>query len=340
MATGKIIFFALCLLFPCYLSHEDFIDLRPFLNIYKSDTIERSTVALSSPLSKYTRPKLDDPQTCVSSKDIVIFPATNVSARIYLPDISDPEERVPVLLYFHGGGFCIGSAFGFGDHSYLTRVASQSKVIIVSVNYRLAPEHKIPAAYIDAWSALRWIASHRKGGVEPWLVNHGDFRRVFVGGDSAGGNIVHNVVMWAGRQKLPNHVRISGAVLVTPYFLGSKPVEYEAKNFTNTSVYKVWKYVCPSCKYGVDDMHINPLGPGAPSLKRLKCKKIMVYVGETDVELRARGIWYYRGIKASGWKGKLRLYEAKGVGHVFPIFSPEDQESKKLMKRLAKFLQN
>ncbi|GAB2286515.1 hypothetical protein Dimus_020914 [Dionaea muscipula] len=343
--------FSLCLLLiPCYLADDQgFTNLRPFLNVYKNGTIERDTFTLSLPSSKFVPPMLNDPHTGgVSSKDIIIFPVSNVSARVYLPKLSNPNERIPILIYFHGGGFCVGSAFDSGDHTYLTRVSSHANVMIISVNYRLAPEHPLPAAYMDAWSTLKWLASHRKKKkgtagvqlVEPWLADHGHFKRVFIGGDSSGANIAHNVVMWAGRERLPNGMKISGTILVTPYFLGSKPIRLESKNFTDTSVYKIWRYVCPSCKDGVDDMHINPLAPGAPSLKGLKCDKLMVYVGETDYDLRARGIWYYEGVEASGWKGKLKkLYEAKGVGHVFPIFSAEDKETNIFIKRLAKFLQ-
>ncbi|RLN12591.1 putative carboxylesterase 7 [Panicum miliaceum] len=64
--------------------------------------------------------------------------------------------------------------------------------VAVSVNYRLAPEHPLPAAYDDAWAALQWTVSSCLSGPEPWLADHGDAKRIFLAGDSAGGNIAHN----------------------------------------------------------------------------------------------------------------------------------------------------
>ena len=67
----------------------------------------------------------------------------------------------------------------------------------------LAPEHPISTAYEDSWAALRWVASHREnGGLEAWLNDHADFKRVFLGGESASANIVHNLAMVAGNMSL------------------------------------------------------------------------------------------------------------------------------------------
>ncbi|GMH03695.1 hypothetical protein Nepgr_005534 [Nepenthes gracilis] len=340
MATHSIVFLFVTLLLPCYIAKEDFVSIFPFLRVYGNGTIKREDFLLSTPFGKLVPSSLHDPQTGVSSKDIIINPTTQVSARLYLPKLSNPNEKIPVLLYFHGGGFCVGSASSNGDHAYLNRLSFLSNVLIISVNYRLAPEHPSPIPYIDSLLALKWLASHEKGGVESWLVNHGNFSRIFVGGDSAGGNIAHNLVLWAGGKKLPNGVNIFGALLVTPYFLGSQPVNFEPKNFTETSVYKIWRYVCPLCRAGVDDPHINPLAPGAPSLKQLNCKKMIIYVAEQDVELRARGIWYYEAVKASGWEGELMKFEAKKSGHVFPIFQPNQMETLIFFKRVVGFLKS
>jgi hypothetical protein len=62
-----------------------------------------------------------------------------------------------VLLYFHGGAFVVESAFGPAYHHYVNALASRAGVLAVSVNYRLAPEHPLPAAYDDSWGALQWV---------------------------------------------------------------------------------------------------------------------------------------------------------------------------------------
>ena len=108
-----------------------------------------------------------------------------LDARLYAPDaispISSPSAgSLPVLLYFHGGGFTIGS---IATHDVLCRQLSHlAGCAVVSLDYRLAPEHKVPTAAHDAWDALQWLAAHA-----PALGLDG--ARMAVGGDSAGGTL-------------------------------------------------------------------------------------------------------------------------------------------------------
>jgi acetyl esterase len=97
-------------------------------------------------------------------------------ARLYAPG----TRRLPVLLYFHGGGFTIGSV---ASHDVLCRdLAARSGCAVVSVDYRLAPEHRFPVAVHDAWDALDWLRSNAQAlGLEGG--------RLAVGGDSAGGTL-------------------------------------------------------------------------------------------------------------------------------------------------------
>lgn len=99
-------------------------------------------------------------------------------ARLLAPSA---EAGLPVLLYFHGGGFTIGS---IDTHDTLCRVlAAQSGAAVLSLDYRLAPEHRFPTAVNDAWDALQWLAG--TGAAELGL----DATRIAVGGDSAGGTL-------------------------------------------------------------------------------------------------------------------------------------------------------
>lgn len=105
-------------------------------------------------------------------------PADSVKVRIYRPrGVSAPA---PVLVYFHGGGWVVGN---LDSHDHLCRyLAAQSGVVVVAVDYRLAPEHKFPAAYEDCVAATRWVAaSANELGI--------DAKRIAVGGDSAGGSL-------------------------------------------------------------------------------------------------------------------------------------------------------
>ncbi|XP_038697274.1 2-hydroxyisoflavanone dehydratase-like [Tripterygium wilfordii] len=313
--------------------------------------------------SRYVPPSLNpDPETGVSSKDITISENPKISARLFLPNIQPQDQNLPILVYFHGGAFCVESAFSSTGHSYLNRLVSQAKVVAVSVEYRLATEISLPASYEDCWAALNWAASHSntaqndEPNKDPWLLKYGDFDRLYIGGDSSGGNIAHNVAMRAGFEKLPNDVKILGAFINQPYFWGSKPIGSEndrdnprpyeilgSKTFgtepgvdhEHTFPALVWKFVYPSAPGGLDNPMLNPEGLGAPSLARLGCSRLMISVGGKD-ELRDRGVRYYELVKESGWSGEVEFYEDEGDIHGSSF--QETDSANQMFKRLAYFL--
>ena len=105
-------------------------------------------------------------------------PAGGVPVRIYRPD---PDAgALPALVYYHGGGHVIGN---LDTHDAVARnLCNGAGCVVVSVDYRLAPEHKFPAAAQDAFAAVQWCAAHgAELGIDP--------ERMAVGGDSAGGNL-------------------------------------------------------------------------------------------------------------------------------------------------------
>ena len=114
-------------------------------------------------------------------------PAGTIPARLYTP-IGGSEEPRPLLVYFHGGGWVIGDLDT--QDSAVRFLAARAEVPVLSVEYRLAPEHPFPAPVDDAFAAFRWVvASADSLGIDP--------TRVAVGGDSAGGNLAAVVSMLA-----------------------------------------------------------------------------------------------------------------------------------------------
>ncbi|KAG2635480.1 tuliposide A-converting enzyme b1, amyloplastic-like [Panicum virgatum] len=306
-------------------SDEVVFEAPEHFRIYKSGRIDR-----------FHRPVLvaagvDDDASGVATKDVVLDDATGLTVRLFLPKRQEPSgEKLPVLVYFHGGGFILESAKSATYHNYLTSLAAAAGVLAVSVDYRLAPEHLLPAAYDDCWTALQWAASAR----DDWLAEHGDASRVFVAGDSAGGNIVHNVLVRASSAE--NAARIEGAVLLHPFFGGSTAIEGEPERAVVITA-KVWACACPDAADGADDRRINPTAPGAPALERLGCERMLVCTAEKDW-LVARDRAYYDAVAASAWPGSAAWLETEGEEHVFFLLKPECDRAKALMDRVVAFI--
>jgi acetyl esterase len=143
--------------------------------------------------------------------------ADGVPVRLYRPKDVPAATPLPALVYFHGGGWVIGD---LETHDVLCRqLTAGAGIAVVSVDYRLAPEHKFPAAADDAWTATRWVAAHAGDlGL--------DASRLAVGGDSAGGNLAAVVSLMARDQGAP---ALAMQVLLYPV----TDVAAEAQSYTD-----------------------------------------------------------------------------------------------------------
>jgi len=131
-------------------------------------------------------------------------PGGPIPLRVYRPAGATAGTPLPALVYFHGGGWVIGD---LDTHDVQCRqLTAEAGITVVAVDYRLAPEHKFPAAVDDAWAATRWVAEH---GSELGV----DARRLAVAGDSAGGNLAAVVALLARDAGAP---AIALQVLVYP----------------------------------------------------------------------------------------------------------------------------
>lgn len=145
---------------------------------------------------------LDPPRAALPRVEDMRIPVRDgnlLPARLYAP----AESRLPVLLYLHGGGFTVG---GLETHDSLCRrLALASEAAVVSLDYRLAPEHRFPTAVHDSWDALQWVAAN---GDRLGL----DTARLAVGGDSAGGTLAAVCAIHARDAGLP----LGHQLLITP----------------------------------------------------------------------------------------------------------------------------
>lgn len=118
---------------------------------------------------------------------VIDGPGGNLTLRFYWPDV-EQTALAPAIVFFHGGGHVIGS---INSHDLVARnLCADTGYLVVSIDYRLAPEHKFPAAPEDCYAATQWVAANtRQLGVDP--------ERIVVSGDSAGANLAAVVAMMA-----------------------------------------------------------------------------------------------------------------------------------------------
>lgn len=154
--------------------------------------------------ASFLRPSwLGSPREMAAVRDLSIpGPAGPLRLRAYLPHGRCP---LPVLVFFHGGGFVVGSVEEFD--TLCTLLADGAACVVVSVDYRLAPEWTFPAATEDAFAALCWVGAHAEE-------LGGDPARIAVAGDSAGGNLAAGVALKARDEGGP---ALAHQVLVSPW---------------------------------------------------------------------------------------------------------------------------
>lgn len=126
------------------------------------------------------------PDLRIENRTIAHGERTDIPVRIYWPD--SEARPLPVVVFYHGGGFCLGD---LDTHDPVARAhAVGAEAIVVSVGYRLAPEHPFPAGVDDCWAALQWVAENA-------AELGGDPDNIAVAGDSAGGNLAAVTAMLA-----------------------------------------------------------------------------------------------------------------------------------------------
>jgi acetyl esterase/lipase len=266
----------------------------------------------------------------VVARDVVVDRATGVWARLYAPTTSGEAARLPVVVYFHGGGFCVGSAAWRAYHDFLAQLAARAACAVVSVDYRLAPEHRLPAAFDDGLAAVRWLRNQATlcaaaGNDLAWWRARCRFDRVFLAGDSAGANVAFHVAARLGQGHLGGTLHplaLQGAVLIQPFFGGEARTASErtmqqpprsALTLPTSDAY--WRLALPTGA-GRNHPWCNPLSRGAPRLETLPLPQVLVCVSEADI-LRDRNLELCRALRRAGKAVEQAVYG--DVGHAFQV---------------------
>lgn len=223
-------------------------------------------------------------------------------ARLYaaIPFTEAQARPSPVLLYFHGGGFVLG---GLDTHDSLCRqLALRTGSAVLSLDYRLAPEHPFPAAWDDAWATLRWLEGHGSQlGV--------DTQRIAIGGDSAGGTLAAATALRARDEGL----LLALQLLITPgtsdrHDTGSRRLFGQGFLIDSATVTWFFDHAVPQAHR--HDPRFAPLE--APDLEGV-CPAL-VLLAECDPVVDD-GIAYADRLRMAGVPVDLEIY--RGVTHDF-----------------------
>ena len=245
-------------------------------------------------------PALGEPEAVAAVADRTLpGPVGEIPVRVYTPERA---ATLPVLVYFHGGGWVIGD---IETHDGLCRsLARSSGSLIVSVDYRLAPEHKYPAAVEDAYAATRWVAENAVSlGADP--------ERIAVGGDSAGGNLAAVAALMARERGGP---RLTFQLLIYPvtdhsFDTPSYHENAEGCLLRREAMAWFWNQYLSRPEEGKEP-HASPLR--APDLSGLP--PALVITAEYD-PLRDEGEAYARWLEAAGVPVTLTRHD--GMIHGF-----------------------
>ncbi|XP_061368640.1 carboxylesterase 15-like [Gastrolobium bilobum] len=255
----------------------------------------------------------------VATRDVTTYDGSGHCMRIYLPEKTpDDNGKLPILLHFHGGGFCISEPDWFMYYQFYTRLTRSNRTICVSPFLRRAPEQRLPAAIDDGFSVLVWLQSVARGDShEPWLKEHGDFNRVFLTGDSSGGNIVHEVAARAGSVDL-SPVRLAGGIPVHPGFIRSdrSRSEMEMPESPFLTLDMVDKFLSLALPLGCTKDHpiTCPMGMAAPPLDGLKLPPFLLCLAEMDL-VKDTQMEYYEAMKKAN--KYVNLFVSTGMTHSF-----------------------
>ncbi|EED14071.1 lipase, putative [Talaromyces stipitatus ATCC 10500] len=238
----------------------------------------------------------------------------DVLLRVFTPETPAPEGGYGVMLYMHGGGWVLGNINT--ENTVCTNICKRAGVVVVSVDYRLAPEHPFPAAVHDCWEALLWL--HQPLTITTLTINPA--QKLSVGGSSAGGNLAA-VLTHKSLLEKPGQINIVKQAL-------SVPVTDNTATTSNNWAWKEFEFTAalPAQKMMWYRKHYLPDGKdwGNPEASPLlygnedghwaKLPPAVIVVGELDV-LRGEGEAYAAKLKENGVEAEVHVM--KGMPHPF-----------------------
>jgi acetyl esterase len=240
-----------------------------------------------------------EPEDLATQDRTVTGPAGEIPIRVYTPAGDGPK---PVITYFHGGGWVIGD-LDVCDNP-VRRIANRTGAIVVSVDYRLAPEHTYPAAFDDCYAATAWVSEHA-------AELGGDPARIATCGDSAGGNLAAAVAIAARDRQGPPLAAQLLIYPVTDFNFTTKSYGENGEGYllTKGSMQWFWAHYL-----GAQDLGKDPFACPARADNLVGLPPTFIATAEFD-PLRDEGEAYAANLRAAGVHVTAKRYD--GMLHGF-----------------------
>jgi acetyl esterase len=262
----------------------------------RKDSIERAAA----------RPPLDTGDMEIEDRTVPADP--DVAVRVYRP-----REAQGAVLWLHGGGYVVGNLDT--EHPWCARIAEGAGAVVVSVNYRLSPEHRFPAAMDDAYAVLNWTVEHAAElGVDP--------ERIAVGGHSAGAGLAAALALRARDQEGP---RICFQLLNEPG-LDDRQQTWSQRNFTDTP----WSYrdkVAAAWRHYLGDTGASQYAAPARATDLSGLPPAYIATAEFD-PVRDEGIDYAQRLLQAGVQ--VELHQFSGTFHGSQVISSAEVSQRQL----------
>ncbi|WP_221565760.1 alpha/beta hydrolase [Alkalihalobacillus sp. TS-13] len=260
-------------------------------------------------------------------EDLSIHNKTDTLIRVYTPNIEGPYN---LFVFFHGGGFVKG---GLDSHDIICRkLAYRGGVKVISVDYRLAPEHPFPIAPEDCYFVTKWVSEHLE------MLN-GEGKQIFIGGDSAGGNLAAVVSQMCRDRKEPYIAKQILIYPVTDYHSLEHDSIYSsyhenAKGYglTNKEMALFWNYYIRK-----DESKFHPYASPIRAEDLSDLPDALVITAQYDV-LRDEGVAYAEKLFQAG--NFVQHRQISGTIHGFLSSFSEEEETEEVYKLIISFLGN
>ncbi|KAJ9167232.1 hypothetical protein P3X46_021898 [Hevea brasiliensis] len=278
----------------------------------------------------------------VKTSDIAVERTKILWFRLYIPTANNTTPSAAsngaglhVIFFFHDGGFTYFAPDSKFYDDFCYRLAGEFSAFIISVNYRLAPEHRCPTQYEDSFHILKFIESTQIKGFS----NQANLKHCFLLGDSAGGKLAHHVALKASEHEF-SRIELIGNILNQPFFGGEERTESELRltraPFISMELTDwIWRAFLPKGD-NRDHQTVNVFGPNSIDISKFKFPKTIIFVGGYD-PLQDWVRSYYEGLRKS--TKEVYFVEYPNAMHTFYLF-PELPECSSVIKAMRDFMQS